>query len=265
MGTLEPQINKRNLSKKSKESLKSTVSTETKEKKLDGESIPIKYGPMPTFPYQRVWTRAVLILGVLSVIYFGSKDGNEIAFAKQKEILRHRAQDVVCSDSYRTELEQFPGCVPERCGRVVFDQLVSGSEADALLKIAQQGLALGGSEGGASILDLHSGALSQGKNFVNIYKLDQAKGIFRKSDFIIYNYLTPLSCHDKKEGLMRACARFHLFFFPPWADHMSSMKNSLNNFGLGCLTPDSPHILFSLSPLLLPKQFMTSTGILTLT
>nr|CAD7590997.1 unnamed protein product [Timema genevievae] len=78
------------------------------------------------------------------------------------------------------------GCVPERCGRVVFDQLVSGSEADALLKIAQQGLALGGSEGGASILDLHSGALSQGKNFVNIYKLDQAKGIFRKSDFIIY-------------------------------------------------------------------------------
>nr|CAD7428683.1 unnamed protein product [Timema monikensis] len=186
MGTLEPKVNKRNLSKKSKESLKSTVSTETKDKKMDEESIPIKYGPMPTFPYQRVWARAVLILGVLTVIYFGSKDGNEVAFAKQKEILRHRAQDVVCSDSYRTELEQFPGCVPERCGRVVFDQLVSGSEADALLKIAQQGLALGGSEGGASILDLHSGALSQGKNFVNIYKLDQAKGIFRKSDFIIY-------------------------------------------------------------------------------
>jgi hypothetical protein len=47
-------------------------------------------------------------------------------------------------------------------------------------------MALGGSQGGATILDLHSGALSQGKNFVNIYHLNGAKDVFKKTDFTIY-------------------------------------------------------------------------------
>jgi hypothetical protein len=63
---------------------------------------------------------------------------------------------------------------------------VSGIEADALLSIAKRGMALGGSEGGATILDLHSGALSQGRNFVNVYHLNNAKNIFKKTDFTFY-------------------------------------------------------------------------------
>ena len=66
------------------------------------------------------------------------------------------------------------------------DKLVSGNEADALLGIAKRGMALGGSEGGATILDLHSGALSQGKNFVNIYRLNGANDVFKKADFTFY-------------------------------------------------------------------------------
>lgn len=60
------------------------------------------------------------------------------------------------------------------------------TEVEELLGIAKKGLSLGGSAGGASILDLHSGALSLGQNFVNIYKIDKAKEVFTESDFVIY-------------------------------------------------------------------------------
>ncbi|PNF17295.1 hypothetical protein B7P43_G04972 [Cryptotermes secundus] len=158
----------------------------SEEKEGESKEKESKYGHMPTFPYQRVFTRAILILGVLTVVYFGTKDGREVALAKQKEVLHHRAQDITCSDDYKAELESFPGCVPRRCGRAMSDKLVSGSEADVLLSIAKRGMALGGSQGGATILDLHSGALSQGKNFVNIYRLNDAKDVFKKTDFTFY-------------------------------------------------------------------------------
>jgi len=68
-----------------------------------------KYGPLPRFQYQRVFTRGILILGVLTVVYFGTKDGREFSLAKQKEVIHHRAQDIVCSNDYKAELESFPG------------------------------------------------------------------------------------------------------------------------------------------------------------
>ncbi|KDR14448.1 2-oxoglutarate and iron-dependent oxygenase domain-containing protein 3-like [Zootermopsis nevadensis] len=173
---------KRKDATKEKSKLPKTASEE-KESEPKGKS---KYGPMPSFPYQRVFTRGILILGVLTVVYFGTKDGREVALAKQKEVVHHRAQDITCSDDYKAELETFSGCVPKRCGRLVSDKLVSGSEADALLSIAKRGMALGGSQGGATILDLHSGALSQGKNFINIYQLNSAKEVLKKTDFTFY-------------------------------------------------------------------------------
>ncbi|XP_069701340.1 2-oxoglutarate and iron-dependent oxygenase domain-containing protein 3-like [Periplaneta americana] len=160
--------------------------TKSQEKEDDIKDTKSKYGPMPTFPYQRVFTRGILILGVLTVVYFGTKNGREVALARQKEVVHHRAQDISCSEDYKNELETFSGCVPQRCGRVVSDKLVSASEADALLGIAKRGMTLGGSQGGATILDLHSGALSQGKNFVNIYHLPSAKDVFKKTDFTFY-------------------------------------------------------------------------------
>ena len=98
----------------------------------------------------------------------------------------NRGQKFECSNDYRSELSKFPGCVPEKCGRLVTDKLITSSEADTLLKIAKSGLSLGGSDGGARTLDLHSGALSMGKKFVNVYSLDGAKKIFNTADFAIY-------------------------------------------------------------------------------
>ena len=54
-----------------------------------------------------------------------------------------------------------PGCVPTKCGRAVLDNVVSEKESDQLLALAKKGFAKGGGSGGASILDLHSGAISK--------------------------------------------------------------------------------------------------------
>lgn len=141
---------------------------------------------MLSFPYQKVWSRSVLILCVLAVVWYNSKRGKEISLAKQKDVLVSRTQHVECSPEYNSELTAFPGCVPERCGRVISDKLVSNTETDVLLKIATNGMNLGGSNGGASILDLHSGALSKGTGFINVYNLPQASKIFNSADFAIY-------------------------------------------------------------------------------
>lgn len=139
-----------------------------------------------TTPYQKVWSRSILILGVLVVVWYNSTRGKEVSLAKQKDVLLSRTQYVDCAPEYRAELDSYQGCTPERCGRVVTDKLVTATETDVLLKIAVNGMSLGGSAGGASILDLHSGALSQGTGMVNIYTLDEAEKILNSADFAIY-------------------------------------------------------------------------------
>ncbi|XP_061935631.1 2-oxoglutarate and iron-dependent oxygenase domain-containing protein 3 isoform X4 [Apis cerana] len=122
------------------------------------ENIKVKYGSSIRFPYQRVWSRFALIFPVLFIVWYSSKQGKEIYLAKQKEILLSRTLNIECSSDYEAETNKYPECVPEKCG----------------------------SDGGASILDLHSGALSKGQGFIDIYSLSETKKIFNSSDFAIY-------------------------------------------------------------------------------
>ena len=78
----------------------------------------------------------------------------------------------------------FSECLPKKCGRVVFDNVVTESEAHSLLRLAKKGIEKGGSSGGASILDLHSGALSKEDKFVDLYKTHP--DLFKKKDFEVY-------------------------------------------------------------------------------
>lgn len=64
---------------------------------------------MPTLPNHRVWTRGVMILGAVVVLYFSSSKGREVTLAKQSEPTHHRGQHVKCADDYTEELKQFPG------------------------------------------------------------------------------------------------------------------------------------------------------------
>lgn len=64
------------------------------------------------------------------------------------------------------------------------DGLITEAETEAILDLAKKGLSKGGSSGGASILDLHSGALSQGEAFINVYKV--FPDLFTRSEFEVY-------------------------------------------------------------------------------
>lgn len=119
-------------------------------------------------------------------MYYTSNKEKEKKFAQFKENLPLRSMKVDCAASYSQELSLFPLCVPQSCGRFVTDTLVTEKEARALFELAEAGFKFGLSSGSASILDLHSGALSKGDHFINIYKLENAKDILKKEGFQIY-------------------------------------------------------------------------------
>ena len=55
-----------------------------------------KYGPMPTFPHQRVWSRMVIIIAVMIIVYFASNKGKK-PFALQRDIVQLRTNFTECS------------------------------------------------------------------------------------------------------------------------------------------------------------------------
>uniref|UniRef100_A0A8C2HVY7 Urotensin-2 receptor 2 n=1 Tax=Cyprinus carpio TaxID=7962 RepID=A0A8C2HVY7_CYPCA len=110
------------------------------------------------------------VTGLVSWIYFTWADDFTHTMVSRGEILTQpRVLTVECSEDYK-KYKFFPGCTPTKCGRAITDSVVTLEEAQKLRRLAERGLSLAGSDGGASILDLHSGALSMGKQFVNIYR-----------------------------------------------------------------------------------------------
>lgn len=136
--------------------------------------------------YYRIWTRLIVVAAVLIIAYFTQSKEKERKFATRRESIIFRSQNVDCDKDYLNEIAGYRTCVPNKCGRFVTDSLVNESEAVALLELAQAGFVYGGSSGGASILDLHSGALSQGESFINIYRLAEAKGFLNDNALTVY-------------------------------------------------------------------------------
>jgi len=88
-----------------------------------------------------------------------------------------------------TKQHEFKGCEPAKCGRYAVDRLVSEEEAQALINIAEKGMALGGGAGGATIMDLHTWAISKGSQFADLRKLAQSNGakeLFTYEDLKLY-------------------------------------------------------------------------------
>ena len=134
------------------------------------------------------WARIVMAASIAFIVYWTAKPAvTHTVMAKQGEVLEQkRYQNSLCAPSFKREIEGLGnrGCLPAKCGRVVFDGLVRDEEVHGLISLAKRGLAKGGSSGGASILDLHSGALSKGEQFVNIYAL--YPDLFAEADFEVY-------------------------------------------------------------------------------
>ena len=74
----------------------------------------------------------------------------------------------------------------KQCGRFVVDGLFSEDQINTLLGIFQKGLEFGSSSGGASILDLHSGALSKGERFINVYSNPETRNIWSDVEMASY-------------------------------------------------------------------------------
>lgn len=140
--------------------------------------------------FHRIWTRTVFISCLLIVVYMYANVGKETKLALQREQVPFRFQKRDCSPSYLKEIKKFPHCIPPQCGRFITDVQVTPEEVEELLKFAQKGIQFGGSDGGASILDLHSGALSKGQHFINIFDMAAAKGIFTKEFTDVYESVT---------------------------------------------------------------------------
>lgn len=140
-------------------------------------------------PWKKIFSRLFLSIMLIFAVYWTSKKDDMLVFASQKQKLQLNSADVPCSSSYKKDVSKFKDCSPTHCGRLVTDLVVSPEEAAHLLRLSQKGLAFGGSDGGASILDLHSGALSHGNSFINIYevlKTQSKNNIFTDEDFKVY-------------------------------------------------------------------------------
>ncbi|XP_050089136.1 2-oxoglutarate and iron-dependent oxygenase domain-containing protein 3-like isoform X1 [Anopheles aquasalis] len=147
-------------------------------------------GSSPSVAQQhQMWARVVLMIAIAAIVYFTTFRTREKKFATQREVLELRSQPLDCSRPYLEEISKYAGCIPAQCGRFVSDKIVSAAEAGILLDLARAGFEHGQSSGGASILDLHSGALSQGTQFVNIYRLPEARRIFTAQHINVYRHV----------------------------------------------------------------------------
>lgn len=129
----------------------------------------------------------IALASILIWSSLGADDGIAEVLAHRGEVLEGRFIEVPCSEDYDGH-RRFEGCTPRKCGRGVTDVVISREEAERIRRVAEKGFSLGGSDGGASILDLHSGALSVGKHFVNLYRYfgDKIKTIFSEEDLQLY-------------------------------------------------------------------------------
>lgn len=135
----------------------------------------------------KMWTRMVMVLCVSLIIYWSQGHDHVTIMAKQSEVISpKRFQNFLCAPSYKKQIVDAgnPGCAPAKCGRMVSDTVIDESDANQLLTLAKKGLSKGGGAGGASILDLHSGALSKGEGFVSIYQ--SFPKLFTEQDFDVY-------------------------------------------------------------------------------
>nr|XP_023862722.1 2-oxoglutarate and iron-dependent oxygenase domain-containing protein 3-like [Salvelinus alpinus] len=129
-----------------------------------------------------VMVAALAVVGSLSWLYLPYVTETLVRHAEV--VAQPRVYAVECSEDYEN-YKRYPGCT------AVTDNSVTREEAMALSSVGERGAC---SDGGASILSLHSGALSMGKQFVNIYRHfgEQIMDVFSEKDFRPYREVCGL-------------------------------------------------------------------------
>ena len=133
--------------------------------------------------YSRLVTKFVWRILTLAVIYYAvgaakkGKRRRELALtvaSRDEEFPADRPlklEPMGCSPQNVSSLyvPYSDGCSPTFCSRLVVDGFLSKAEAGGLRKLVDFALSVGGADGGAEIVDLHSGAVSKGSRFIDLY------------------------------------------------------------------------------------------------
>ncbi|XP_050301862.1 2-oxoglutarate and iron-dependent oxygenase domain-containing protein 3-like [Anthonomus grandis grandis] len=162
--------------------------TSSKNEDDASKPVPLRYGPLPKLKGQRIFSRIVVVISVLTYAWFFSPTQNnkkETALALQGYVYQSRGQSVKCDRAYLEDINKYPGCIPKKCARMINDEIVTQSEADILLWFAKRAMSFAKPKGGVTIMDLHSGALTYEDSFINIYKTSE-QGFVTTRDLFIY-------------------------------------------------------------------------------
>ena len=86
-----------------------------------------------------------------------------------------------------------PACSPQDCARIVVREFLTTQQTSQLVNLMKKALIHGRSDGGASIFDFHSGAISKGDKFINVYSVHTATGgdpVFNLEEFdVLYRVI----------------------------------------------------------------------------
>eukprot|EP01134_Creolimax_fragrantissima_P004657 CFRG4657T1 len=150
-----------------------------------------------TFSYARYMAIIAFVLLCIGSFKFASPPGlsnpaksndvHQVVAFHDKALSHPLIQHVDCGD-YEPAV---PGCTPTTCGRVVIDNLFDPAIINSLIATIEKGMVFGGGTGGPSILDLHSGAVSHGEKFINIYQMAKAheREVFNSTDLESFLYV----------------------------------------------------------------------------
>jgi len=165
-----------------------------------------KFGPLGIKNEDRIWSRGVMFASItIIIVVLKWRKMGQLTWASQKEnISEARSHILPCSSKYLEEINKFEGifcysiltssdynkfhsgCKLKQCGRFVIDGLFQEEQIEMLVKIFTKGLENGRSSGGASILDLHSGALSFGSNFINVFETPGGQELWTEEEIAVY-------------------------------------------------------------------------------
>ncbi|CAL4064549.1 unnamed protein product, partial [Meganyctiphanes norvegica] len=168
--------------------INSDSSTEKQDKDRANENR-MRYKELSNRIYWASFVRMHLVMYIKVVILAFQKAHSVAPFLAKNSVVAYGRNFQAISKISSREMKIVNGSIAKKIGSSACTILFQRYDVSALLNIAERGLALGGSRGGASILDLHSGALSKDDAFINIYKVDGVNKVFTKEDFKIYSHI----------------------------------------------------------------------------
>jgi len=141
-----------------------------------------KESPSPAHPYIPI-VYAMVGAAIVIFAFFVTKDafrvsksGQTVKITVQNKISPLQPLHFTIPCLYNSsQHHKVAGCTPERCGRAVIDDFLNKNDAMILRNMAQKVIQHcgGGGDGGPTILDLASGAISYQDRFINFYSILQ--------------------------------------------------------------------------------------------